>query len=70
MKKVVGLCFQASEALPFTFPNGAPAPAAESLPAEDGTKLIDLLEKLDKPSCYTWNENTGYPWGNLFMGAE
>jgi hypothetical protein len=49
-----------------TLPNGAPA--AEPLPAEDGTKLIDLSEKLDKPSCYARNENAGYPWGNLFIG--
>ena len=49
-----------------TLPNGAPA--AEPLPAEDGTKLIDLSEKLDKPSCYARNENPGYPWGNLFIG--
>jgi len=37
-------------------------------PAEDGTKLINLSEKLDKPYCYARNENAAYPWGNLFIG--
>lgn len=44
------------------------APAAEPSPAEDGTKLINLSEKLDKPLCYARNENAAYPWGNLFIG--
>ena len=43
-------------------------PAAEPSPAEDGTKLIDLSEKLDKSLCYARNENAAYPWGNLFIG--
>jgi len=42
--------------------------AAEPSPAEDGTKLINLSEKLDKPLCYARNENAAYPWGNLFIG--
>ncbi len=41
---------------------------AEPSPAEDGTKLINLSEKLDKPLCYARNENAAYPWGNLFIG--
>ncbi len=49
-----------------TLPTGAPA--LEPSPAEDGTKLIDLSEKLDKPLCYARNENAAYPWGNLFIG--
>ena len=48
---------------------GGPAAAEQaSAPAEDGTKLIDLSEKLDKSSCYARNENSAYPWGNLFIG--
>lgn len=46
-------------------PNGAPA---EPAPAEDGTQLMDLSEKLDKTACYARNENASYPWGNLFIG--
>lgn len=42
--------------------------APEAAPAEDGSKLINLSEKLDKPACYARNENTAYPWGNLFIG--
>ncbi len=48
-------------------PNAAGAPP-ESAPAEDGTKLIDLSDKLDKTQCYCRNENAAYPWGNLFIG--
>lgn len=48
---------------------GATAPAAaEPAPAEDGNKLINLSEKLEKSACYARNENTAYPWGNLFIG--
>ena len=47
---------------------GAPAAEQNPAPAEDGNKLIDLSEKLDKPLCYARNENTAYPWGNLFIG--
>jgi hypothetical protein len=49
-----------------TLPTGGPN--ADPSPAEDGTKLIDLSEKLDKPLCYARNENAAYPWGNLFIG--
>ena len=47
-----------------------PAGGAEAAPApaEDGNKLIDLSEKLDKTMCYARNENKSYPWGNLFIG--
>mmetsp|Transcript_14398 Transcript_14398/g.29261 ORF Transcript_14398/g.29261 Transcript_14398/m.29261 type:complete len:95 (-) Transcript_14398:1036-1320(-) len=48
-------------------PNTAGAPP-ESAPAEDGTKLVDLSDKLDKTQCYCRNENAAYPWGNLFIG--
>lgn len=54
-----------------TLPTSAPPGAAAEQsppPAEDGTELIDLSEKLDKSSCYARNENSGYPWGNLFIG--
>jgi len=54
-----------------TLPTSGPGAAAEqaaSAPAEDGTKLIDLSEKLDKSLCYARNENASYPWGNLFIG--
>lgn len=44
------------------------APAAEPAPAEDGNALIDLSEKFDKPLCYARNENSSYPWANLFIG--
>jgi hypothetical protein len=49
---------------------GAPGAAAEQAPApaEDGTALINLSEKLDKSACYARNENTAYPWANLFIG--
>eukprot|EP00804_Cyclotella_cryptica_P016631 CCRYP_001947-RA/>CCRYP_001947-RA protein AED:0.11 eAED:0.10 QI:0/0/0/1/1/1/3/0/192 len=43
---------------------GAPEPS----PAEDGATLIDLSTILDKSACYARNENSGYPWGNLFIG--
>ena len=49
-----------------TLPTGA-APA-EPAPAEDGDKLVDLSDKLDKPLCYCRNENSAYPWTNLFIG--
>ncbi|KAL9184444.1 hypothetical protein ACHAXT_002530 [Thalassiosira profunda] len=46
-----------------------PAAAEQApAPAEDGTKLIDLSEKLDKSACYARNENAAYPWSNLFIG--
>lgn len=48
-------------------PGGAAAEQAPA-PAEDGTKLIDLSEKLDKTACYARNENKSYPWTNLFIG--
>lgn len=51
-----------------TLPAGAPADAQAPAPAEDGKKLIDLSEKLDKTSCYARNENAAYPWTNLFIG--
>ena len=47
---------------------GAPAAEQAPAPAEDGTKLIDLSTMLDKTACYARNENSGYPWGNLFIG--
>ena len=47
---------------------GAPAAAAEPAPAEDGNTLIDLSEKFDKALCYARNENSSYPWTNLFIG--
>lgn len=43
---------------------GAPEPS----PAEDGNSLIDLSTILDKSACYARNENSGFPWGNLFIG--
>lgn len=51
-----------------TLPTGAPAAAQAPAPVEDGNKLIDLSEKLDKSSCYARNENAAYPWTNLFIG--
>merc|ERR1719296_417016 len=49
--------------------DGGPAAAApDATPAEDGTQLLDLSDKLDKTACYARNENTSYPWGNLFIG--
>ena len=50
-----------------TLPTGAPAEQAPG-PAEDGDKLVDLSDKLDKPLCYCRNENSAYPWTNLFIG--
>ena len=51
-----------------TLPTGAPAAEQEPGPAEDGTKLVDLSAMLDKTLSYARNENTAYPWGNLFIG--
>lgn len=49
--------------------DGGPAAGApEPTRAEDGTQLLDLSDKLDKPACYARNENASYPWGNLFIG--
>lgn len=52
------------------FGGATAAPAAEQAPgpAEDGNKLIDLSGMLDKPLCYARNENSSYPWANLFIG--
>ena len=47
---------------------GPAAGAAEPAPAADGTALVDLSDKLDKAACYTRNENSSYPWSNLFIG--
>ena len=48
--------------------NSATAGAPEPSPAEDGNSLIDLSTILDKSACYARNENSGFPWGNLFIG--
>lgn len=51
-----------------TLPTGAPAAEQAPAPAENGNKLIDLSETLDKSACYARNENAAYSWGNLFIG--
>lgn len=55
-------------AIPASGPPGADAANQGPAPAEDGTELIDLSEKLDRSACYARNENAGYPWANLFIG--
>eukprot|EP01083_Nonionella_stella_P281577 958095_1 len=51
---------------------GATAPGAAAdqapAPAQDGVTLLNLSEKLDKTACYARNENSAYPWSNLFIG--
>ena len=44
------------------------APAEAAAPAKDGEDLINLGDKLDKSACYARNENSSYPWTNLFIG--
>lgn len=50
-----------------TLPTGG-APPEQPVPSEDGTKLIDLSDKLDKPLCYARNEKVANSWTNLFIG--
>ncbi|KAL7543724.1 hypothetical protein ACHAXR_013006 [Thalassiosira sp. AJA248-18] len=47
---------------------GAPAAEQAPAPAQDGDKLIQLSDILEKTACYARNENTAYPWSNLFIG--
>ena len=46
------------------FPNAAPA--AE--PTTDDGKVLDLSSKIDKASCYAFNEAVHGSWANLLMG--
>jgi len=48
--------------------SGGSAAEQAPAPAVDGNKLVDLGSFLDKTACYARNENTSYPWGNLFVG--
>jgi len=50
---------------------GMPGAAGAAPPeARDDGKMVDLVEKIEKPSCYCRNEASGFPWSNLLIGDD
>jgi len=48
--------------------SGAASDVVDDGSNSNGTKLIDLTDKLDKSACYARNEDSRFTWTNLMIG--
>lgn len=49
-------------------PSGLDGMSGGAATPQDGGKMIDLSDQIDKPDCYARNQAPGFPMTNLFIG--